>query len=452
MSEFGSSALINQVEYRVYRSDGSRLDLSVCEGVDIRVSYPFNEESSEDIDLIKAQQLNEEGIDVFNANDSFFNDICYPYKKNGTDIILKDRRIDFYQNVTLCENNCEYKGINYETKRIQCDCQTKVIMNIESPVKEEVQNNNKKYYNTIASSNIYVTKCYKLSVRNLMFNIGFWYMLTVIVFQVMSLIFLLGLNLNRLYTKLNKFQKSNPPNESNFQKDEEDFFEKYLNIKNNYNENSNYNFENSDEHIKTISTSYEKSDNKEEMCKTQLFQGNRIIDELYIHHPVDIDNYPFYLAIMHDQRNIFFIFWKIIREKHIFLRSIFVKSKYELVSLNICMFLFYMGLLFSLNAIFYTDSSISKRYHNEGKLPQIENMLRSLYSFLISFILLKFVSFLKFYAPIFDTLIQEVKNVTTLGKYFNKSIQIVKRKLVLFYFTIIIFSLFYLYYRLSSSE
>ena len=110
------------------------------------------------------------------------------------------------------------------------------------------------------------------------------------------------------------------------------------------------------------------------------------------------------------------------------------------------MFLFYMGLLFCLNAIFYTDSSISKRYHNKGNLPLIENILRSLYSFLISFILLKFVSFLKYYAPIFDSLILEVKNVTTLGKYFNKSLQIVRRKLVIFYFVIIIFSLFFLYY------
>ena len=37
------------------------------------------------------------------------------------------------------------------------------------------------------------------------------------------------------------------------------------------------------------------------------------------------------------------------------------------------MFLFYMEILFSLNAIFYTDSSISKRYHNDGNLPVIEN-------------------------------------------------------------------------------
>ena len=137
---------------------------------------------------------------------------------------------------------------------------------------------------------------------------------------------------------------------------------------------------------------------------------------------------------------------EILREQHIFLRSIFIKSKYELVSLNLCLFLFYIGLIFSLNAIFYFDSSISERYHNKGKVPIIENLLRSIYSYLISFILLKLVSFLKFYAPIFDVFALEIKNANALGKYFIKGLHIVKRKLFIFFIAIIFFSLFFLYY------
>ena len=48
-------------------------------------------------------------------------------------------------------------------------------------------------------------------------------MISVIAFQIMSLLFLYGLNLNVLYSKLNKYQKNNnPPNK------EENFFEHYL--------------------------------------------------------------------------------------------------------------------------------------------------------------------------------------------------------------------------------
>lgn len=110
------------------------------------------------------------------------------------------------------------------------------------------------------------------------------------------------------------------------------------------------------------------------------------------------------------------------------------------------MFLFYMEILFSLNAIFYTDSSISKRYHNDGNLLVIENMKRILFSYCISLILHKFVGLFNYYAPIFDAFVIEIKDNTTLGEYFNKSIHIVKRKIIILYFVIISFSIYFLYY------
>ena len=42
------------------------------------------------------------GVDIFNINDSFFNDICHPYSDSKNDIILEDRIIDIYQNYSLC--------------------------------------------------------------------------------------------------------------------------------------------------------------------------------------------------------------------------------------------------------------------------------------------------------------------------------------------------------------
>lgn len=51
-----SSSLINQIEYKVYSQKGNPLDISLCNGVNIDISYPLN--STEEIDLTKAQQLN----------------------------------------------------------------------------------------------------------------------------------------------------------------------------------------------------------------------------------------------------------------------------------------------------------------------------------------------------------------------------------------------------------
>ena len=53
------------------------------------------------------------GIDIFDPEDLFFNDLCFPFQtENGTDITLQDRRQDIFQNLSLCEENCEYEQIN----------------------------------------------------------------------------------------------------------------------------------------------------------------------------------------------------------------------------------------------------------------------------------------------------------------------------------------------------
>ena len=49
----------------------------------------------EELDIQSAMSLSEQGIDVFNSKDKFFNDICYPYESiDGKDIIINDRRKD----------------------------------------------------------------------------------------------------------------------------------------------------------------------------------------------------------------------------------------------------------------------------------------------------------------------------------------------------------------------
>ena len=39
---------------------------------------------------------------------------------NGSNLVLNDRRKEYYQNITLCEAECEYKGIDYDSKNIKC--------------------------------------------------------------------------------------------------------------------------------------------------------------------------------------------------------------------------------------------------------------------------------------------------------------------------------------------
>ena len=78
-------------QLEIYDMSGRELDLSVCKE-DIKVMKYIKD--VEELDIKSAMNLAEKGIDVFNASDEFFNNICYNFNNNGTDIIIKDRRSD----------------------------------------------------------------------------------------------------------------------------------------------------------------------------------------------------------------------------------------------------------------------------------------------------------------------------------------------------------------------
>ena len=76
-----------------------------------------------ELDIESAKIFSKQRIDVFNAEDDFFNDICCPYNiPDNKDIIINDRRNDIYQNATFCQNGCIYEGINYNLMAANCLC------------------------------------------------------------------------------------------------------------------------------------------------------------------------------------------------------------------------------------------------------------------------------------------------------------------------------------------
>jgi hypothetical protein len=103
-----------KVEYKVYHPETKeQLDLSICNDNKILISAPLVLDNNS-LDLYN--DFSEKGIDIFNKNDKFYNDICKTFITNiSTDIILSDRKKDYYKdNQFLCENDCNY--INYDSK------------------------------------------------------------------------------------------------------------------------------------------------------------------------------------------------------------------------------------------------------------------------------------------------------------------------------------------------
>ena len=121
-------SLINEVEFAVFDENKERLDLSVCKEETIQINYQLN---TSKVNMSKVNYYSELGIDVFNINDDFFNDICYSYSENNSDIILEDRASDIFQNYSVCENNCIYNKINLTDNTVSCNCSVKTIADVE---------------------------------------------------------------------------------------------------------------------------------------------------------------------------------------------------------------------------------------------------------------------------------------------------------------------------------
>ena len=225
-----SNSPVNSVEYYVYDYYGNSIDLNLCSNYSITVTKKIINDSYINLELGK--ELSEEGYDIFNASDPFFNDICTPYTTNNkTDVTLSDRREDYYQNVSFCELGCEYNGINYENKEVICNCNsTALTKQYHTQLKDNFDNINNfiddfknidmnkiknSFVKGLSETNIIVVKCYNLffSWKYDKINIGFWIMIGIIFICLILSIFFIknGLNpiKNFLYISLPEDIKKN---------------------------------------------------------------------------------------------------------------------------------------------------------------------------------------------------------------------------------------------------
>ena len=178
------------VEYEVYNPyTKEKIDLEICSNTSIAIYAPISLNNKENS---LYNDLNEQGYDLFDANNSFYIDPCAPYTStNGTDVSLRDRK-DFYYNedIVLCEDNCKYIKVDTQTEKVYCDCKVKNGVNIDSNQEFSPQKLVESFYKVDTISNFEVLYCYKLvfNKKTLKKNIFFYIMLVLLGLFLTSII------------------------------------------------------------------------------------------------------------------------------------------------------------------------------------------------------------------------------------------------------------------------
>ena len=173
--------------FSFYLTNGTKIDLSICFNMTIELNGPSTSEEDLTIEKDEIEDLLDQNIDVFYADDEFFNDICYPFsvtKDNKTaDVTLEDRREDYYQNTSLCNKGCSYLGMDMSTLKPKCNC-TLAETNTPIGFGEEIVT----FFSSLSTANYRVFLCYKLvfSFSNFKYNIGSYCLLVIALMEIVT--------------------------------------------------------------------------------------------------------------------------------------------------------------------------------------------------------------------------------------------------------------------------
>ena len=423
-----NKALYNQIKYLTFDDNKKILDLSLCDDINTNIHYTIKNNSNLNLDSIS--DFKQLGVDILNIKDQFFNDLCYSYSDSNNDMILEDRIKYLYQNYSLCEIGCSYNDIDIENMNIVCNC--------------KIQGDNESYVNitplffedakdiSFFDSNIGVVKCYKLvfSMNNKFKNIGFIFFSILILLHIICIIFYFIKGIKPITEYLyNEMIKKGYLKSSDAK-----FFEEKKSNKNKGSKKSNKSNPNKINKIKrvkkkskslrlnnptTINEEYPNQLNKESTSKLTRKKSLNILKStkkaapkeeninnfgiIKINLKEDIKdyipeesnqslyNYTYEEAIKYDRRNIFRVAYIYLLSKQIIFRTFLQRSPLELYPIRFILFIFMFSCDLALNALFYFNDNISKKYHyakNLFLLAFSSNITIIIYSTLVSYFLM----------------------------------------------------------------
>ena len=176
---YETGLLIPIIGYELYHPiNKSQLDLNYCKDIFVKLNIPVS------IDENKEYK--------HDPNSEYYNDECFAYTtENGTDILLEDRKIEYVdKKLSLCENNCTYKGYSEDDKKVLCECERKTKIDFISEIINNKNILSNDFSNDSLKSNINSMKCTKtlFTKDGLIKNIGSYLLLFTIIFYMISAI------------------------------------------------------------------------------------------------------------------------------------------------------------------------------------------------------------------------------------------------------------------------
>lgn len=394
---------VNKVSFQFFSNDGK--NLTENKPIKYRGSFPFKNEDKEEMEMW--ENMKERNFDIYDSEDKLFNEVCLSYSVEGMDLTIDDRIRYYYKNVSLCQEGCIYESLDYEAKRVNCECGG------QSPPTKK--------FPTL-TSNFELFKCYKwlTDIKMLKKNILFFTSLTqfasltsVVLYSLIDGVKIKASILNIISTC------ENPPQSDVSRK--------------NKNEEELYEISGRESSSRTI--------NKENSVKKYGDINDPILYNVY-----NVNNLPFEKAKKSDNRSFIEMFCYIFLTKQIFLRLFFPLSKFESKSFNLSLAFFLFSLLFEINILFYSSGFISDVFKNRTKILFNDILLKSFYSLIVEIFVFKIFLFFSNDSYYLQTPLIEIKDKDILYQFIDSRLRKRKRKNTLFFTLFMVLSAYFLFH------
>ena len=145
-------------------------------------------------------------------------------------------------------------------------------------------------------------------------------------------------------------------------------------------------------------------------------------------------------ALNIDKRTYIQYYVSLLRTKHLLIFSFYTNNDYNPRIIKINLFLFSFALLYTVNSLFFQDSTMHKIYEDYGKYNFIFQLPQILYSTIISFIIIFIVKNLS----LIEKKMSEIKN--SKDNNINSLQKTIKIKFIVFFILIFLFLVIFWYY------
>ena len=167
-------------------------------------------------------------------------------------------------------------------------------------------------------------------------------------------------------------------------------------------------------------------------------------EKIYLNYnDYELNSMSYEEALIKDKRSYFQYYFSLLKTKHLLIFTFYTSSDYNSKIIKIILFFFFFALYYTVNALFFTDSTMHQIYIEQGRFNFIYQIPQIIYSTIISEVIHIIVKYLSLSEKNIIEIKKEKKNINEKGEKILKKLII---KFVLFFIISYLFLIFFWYY------